>query len=424
METTRDCWTDTNYRDVLYFVENHLWLFVQANATVHKPQNIVSNILQLDYNEMRLLQRIYFLLSEAVQRSVRESTPRLLRRLSQSTNQLMTESRGSVRGNVDWSLTFKRRLASGYNNPTTFLTRVTVKTYDLPEMQAVKFLLTLVNRLCVEVLGNIPGENEPSSYQPDGKWKDNLRSLYRLTVTFLNNSHLRNVSLPLKVTDMMIQRVRCARNAHFKSIYDSLRLHRKLFVQGDHDALRECITQGILKPLSRDTLYEIYVLFMTMTSIRQMGWSQEGLHLIGYGKGIIAEYSSKGKTLRIHYQTLPAEFTQSSLYTRLLRKYKIDVSLRRPDLVLELDSNKRDFTLLEIKRTQDKGYILDSAYKVLGYLKDFEKSFDTSCFPHAMVIVWEGVEDGADMDEVLVLLNQRNFRQFLESEFLTTSSFN
>ena len=30
--------------------------------------------------------------------------------------------------------------------------------------------------------------------------------------------------------------------------------------------------------------------------------------------------------------------------------------------------------LLEVKRSSDKGYIVDSAYKVLGYLADFKKT--------------------------------------------------
>jgi len=142
-----DCWTDENYNEVLEFVEKHLWLFVQQNAGIHKPRQIVCNLAQLNYHELRLLQRIYFLLSETVQRSVRESTPCLLRRLVQSTDRVTTELKGSVRGNVDWSLTIKRRLSTGFNNRTVFVTRMAVKTYDLPEMQALKYLLTQINRL-------------------------------------------------------------------------------------------------------------------------------------------------------------------------------------------------------------------------------------------------------------------------------------
>jgi hypothetical protein len=66
---------------------------------------------------------------------------------------MTAELKGSVRGNVDWNLTLKRRLGAGLSNPTVFVTRVSIKTFDLPEMRALKYLLTQTNRLCVEVLG-------------------------------------------------------------------------------------------------------------------------------------------------------------------------------------------------------------------------------------------------------------------------------
>lgn len=107
----------------------------------------------------------------------------------------------------------------------------------------------------------------------------------------------------------------------------------------------------MLKPLSRDTLYEVYILFVTITSLEQAGWSREHFRLIGYGNGAVAHYKNGDATLRIYYQTLPATLAQNSLYTNLLRKYQIDVSLRRPDILLEFDAERCNFKLLEIKRT-------------------------------------------------------------------------
>lgn len=110
--------------------------------------------------------------------------------------------------------------------------------------------------------------------------------------------------------------------------------------------MRECFSQGVLKPLSRDTLYEVYILFVTMASLEQSGWSRENFRLIGYGKGAVAQYKHSDATLRVYYQTLPTTFAQNSLYTGLLRKYQIDVSLRRPDIIFEFDAEKCDFKLL------------------------------------------------------------------------------
>jgi hypothetical protein len=37
-----DCWTDKDYNEVLSFVENYLWIFVQENAAIHKPEPLSS----------------------------------------------------------------------------------------------------------------------------------------------------------------------------------------------------------------------------------------------------------------------------------------------------------------------------------------------------------------------------------------------
>jgi hypothetical protein len=335
---------------------------------------------------------------------------------------MIAELKGSVRGNVDWNLTLKRRGGAGFSNSTVFVTRVVSKTHDLPEVQALKYLLTQINRLCLEVLGKIPQEEETLTYEPNKKWKDEILSLYHLSNTFLKNTYLRDISLPTKITDMMLQRLRCARSNHFKIVYDSLRLYRKLFLQAEQETLRNCFVQGVLKPLSRDTLYELYILLVTIASLEQAGWSREYLRLIGYGKGAVAHYRHDDTILRIYYQTLPTTFAQNSLYTELLRKYGLDVSLRRPDILLEFDANKCDFKLLEIKRTQDKRYIVESVYKVFGYLKDFENCFTLGVVPHAMLVVWEGVEGGENQNDVVVVLNQRNYQKFLESTVIEAGS--
>lgn len=417
VEPRLDCWTDEEYNEVLDFVERHLWLFVQENAAIHRPKHTVCNLAQLNYQDFKFLQRVHFLLSESIQKSVRESTPRLLRRLVQSTDRMTTELKGSVKGNVDWNQTLKRRMGAGFSNPTVFVTRVAVKTYDLLETQALKYLLTQVNYLCIETLGSIPEDRETLPYEQNQKWKEDVRSLYYLTNIFLKNAYIRNIGLPKKITDIMLQRVRCARSAHFKSIYDGLRLYRRLFIQEEQETLRDCFARGVLKPLSRDTLYEVYILFVTLASLAQAGWNRESFRLIGYGKGAITHYKYGNTTLHIYYQTLPTTFAQNSLYTNLLRKYQIDVSLRRPDIIFKFDFDNGcyDFKLIEIKRTQNKHYLVDSIYKVLGYLKDFEQCFLPGQLPYAILVGWEGIGECKDIDDILVILNKYNYNIFIKS---------
>ena len=120
---------------------------------------------------------------------------------------------------------------------------------------------------------------------------------------------------------------------------------------------------------------------------------------------------------------MPSGFSENSLYTDLLGKYGIDVSLRRPDMFFEFQGNGRNFKLLEVKRTQDKKYIVDSVYKVLGYLKDFAKCFEGSPLPHGILVVWGGVESVNPQADVVVLLNRRNYQHFLESDIIARDHY-
>ena len=289
-----EIWAENDRNDVMAFVEKQLWLFVQENAGIHRPRQVISNLAQLSYNDLRFLQTVYFLLSKPVQNCVRDSVPYLLRHLTQSSARVIAEFKGGVRGNVDWGRTLKRRWSSCGNDPTVFVTRVAVKSCNLPEVQALKFLLTLVNRLSGELLGRVQDGPHSLSYVPGEKWMHTVRSLYQLTATSLSNICLRDVSLPAKVDELMIQRVRCARNIHYEGLYEALLLYRKLLVQEDHIALRKCFEEGVLRPLNEDTLYEVYVLLLTMASLENVGWNREHLRLIGYGKGAVYNISTAG----------------------------------------------------------------------------------------------------------------------------------
>lgn len=408
-----DLWQDRDYEEILAFVEKNLWLLVQENAHIHKPQQVICNFAQLGYCELQLLQNIYFLLSLPVQRLVRNDTAYLLRHLPQASSRITSEMKGVIRGNVDWNKTLKRRWSSG-GDSTLFVSRVATKNSATPEAQALKFLLFQIVRLSAEVLDLFSEKDTPPNYQANGKWKDNIRSLRLLTNLHLQNINIRDVILPNQISGIWMQRVRCARATHFTSLYDSLKLYHKLFVQENQETLQECIANGVLKPLNRDTLYEIYVLFLTNVSLERAGWSRDAVRLIGYGKGAVSHYKQGNQSLRVYYQTLPKALADNSLYTELLRKYGFDVSLRRPDILLEFEREKPNFVLIEVKRSRDKNYIVDSVYKIFGYLKDFARCFEGSPHPHGILVAWELDSNDGPHNDVVVLLDRQNYQQYME----------
>lgn len=424
LDAEDNCWTSDDYRQVLESVEEHLWLFVQENAALHRPRQIVGSLAQLSLRDVRLLQCVHFLLSPTVQKCLHEDCPLLLQRLAQSNGSATTEARGAVKGNIDWNQTLKRRMSRGYADPTLFVTRTPVKVYDLPEMQALKYLLTQITALCLEALGGIPPADQAQAFEEGQKWKRGLAGSYHFANTLLKHVSLRNVQMPEKITDRMLQRVRCARNNRFQSVYHALTLFRNLFVRQQPEALRASFAEGVLKPLSQDTLYELYVLFQTMARLEKRGWQRDALRLVGSGKGTIAHYAQDGAAVGLYYQTLPAAFAGKSLYADLLRKHGIDPSLRRPDMVLEFHAGPRQYMLLEVKRTKNKSYIVDSLYKVFGYLKDFGHFFDAQPLPHALLVLWSGAANADLLQETVVMLNGDNFGQMFERILATRTATN
>ena len=81
--------------------------------------------------------------------------------------------------------------------------------------------------------------------------------------------------------------------------------------------------------------------------------------------------------------------------------YDPNVSLRRPDIILKISKgNKKFYRLIEVKRTKDRNYIVDSVYKVLGYLNDFEWCFKKTNNPQGVLVIWDGA-NMKNMDKAL-----------------------
>jgi hypothetical protein len=193
-----------------------------------------------------------------------------------------------------------------------------------------------------------------------------------------------------------------------------------MFVRHEQVALRNCLARNILRPLNRDTLFEIVVLFSTIEAIENTGWEQEEIRLIGYGRGALATFRRGTQFLRLYYQGIPERMARNSLYASLLRKHGIGISLRRPDILLETAGVSSTYRLIEVKRSADRQYLADAIYKVFGYLKDYDAEFGLSPNPQGILVVWEGVsssdpEAEAEAFAVLTFPRYQTYMQALQA---------
>jgi hypothetical protein len=382
-----DCWSDQEYKYVLDNVKRCLWLYVHAGATIADLENAVENLTLLNRKEVGYLSTVHFLLSDEI-RELIEIVPRILRRLSHSTQKEVIVNKACVKGKIDWNLTIKERCAQGYDQ-TIFVCRPPSRIYNLPENQLLKFVLTQVKRL-IEETANLPKVEEKSirleelrTEDEKEKWSDRISWLRYHVNNALKNVHLREVDLPKQVNERMIRRAQTARNKDYETVEDSYSLHRHVIQKMDEETLRELIEKRILQPMEKDTLYELFVLFEVMGSLGK----PEQINLIRPGAREIGTFKIGDETVHVYFQKVKGLFEESR-YKQIFEDYELDVASRRPDITLYLD-RKRKFIIIEVKRTKNRDYIVESVYKVLGYLADFTKYFEKEQKPKGVLVVWD-----------------------------------
>ena len=142
-------WTKKDKASVLEYVEPilHRFLFREALPNL---EVLLKSLTGLTDEELNLLKTVHFLLSDEVERLIIE-LPKLLRNLSHSTNKELVESRGIIRGRVDWNMTFKERYSQGFNDPSLFICQPSIKIYDLPENQLLNFVLWKIRSLSEKI---------------------------------------------------------------------------------------------------------------------------------------------------------------------------------------------------------------------------------------------------------------------------------
>lgn len=377
----KDCWSEEDYQYVLNSVKNYLWLYILPSATIKELENAVQNLTSLEEKELDLLSIVHFLLSDEVATFIK-AVPRILRRLSHSSQKEVVMNRGFVRGRIDWNLTIKERSSQGYDE-TIFVCRPPSRIFNLPENQLLKYVLTRIKRL-IEETTELPGIEEKNiSVEEVEKWTEAL-SILRFNVNnALKHIHLRQVDLPKQVNERMVRRARTARNKDYEFVVESHSLYRRIVQEFDEKALRELIEKRILEPSEKDTLYEIFVLFKIMSSLGD----PEELGLIRSGAESIGTFKVGDEAIHIYFQRIKGLFDESK-YKQIFDNYELDVSLRRPDIIIEFEKQGR-FLLVEVKRTDDTHYIVDSVYKVLGYLADFSRYFPSKQKPKGVLVVWD-----------------------------------
>lgn len=376
---------------VLNYLKPHLYriLYKESQATIAYH---LENITGLTSDELLILKKINFLLSEEVKKLL-NILPALMRNLAHSTRKETIECRGMIRGRIDWGLTIKERYSRGCNDPSLFICKPASKMYDLPENQLLKFILNEIVNISenIEYLPELNedflDENEIDNYVDTIQYR---RSAIR---KILKQIQLYNISLPSFVRPKTLHRARNHRNHNYREVVKSYILYEKLFYSNNVDTLKSLIEKQLLEPLNNDKLYELYILFKILEKLEEKGGILS-LGLLKPGKTTstyVAQYHDEHGTINVYYQKMPSGCWKYSEYKDIFKFYNLNVSSRRPDIILEfVEANL--YRIVEVKRTDKRDYIVDSVYKVIGYLSDFKECFPNKKALDGILIVWKGIQ--------------------------------
>jgi len=263
-------------------------------------------------------------------------------------------------------------------------------------------------------------EDEDNWYEDPNrskKWTLTARKIELRIERVLANPFVKRIGTLKSIDENIIELTKKNRNRFYRNLAFSA---EKLMMvrHSPVDYLNIVLKGKILEPLDLDTLFEIAVLFKLLEAAKQIGWAEIKIGLIGGRNKFTSVMSKDDLRLDVFTQTLPEEFQDVSFYGSILDRYGMGASLRRPDIILKISNQyRKKFVIIEIKRSMNRKYLVDGAYKLLGYLKDFSKINQKEDTLSGVLVAWDGVKEITILEKTeLQISTWNNFKEIISSQ--------
>ncbi len=421
MTSTNDCWVTADHELISKYASRHLWRFIQHNAREKTADEIVSNVTRLSKRDIRLLADIRFLLSEEVNKLLNTIAPKIVSRLSKASTKEKVADRQKIMGSIDWQKTYATRAASGGDVSLYVFVKKT-QLFDLPENRLFLHMLQYIYNSAKNIT---PYDFDSITWyanSTDGdKWINRITLIVARAARFIRTPYIARIGKMHELSEKIIEQTKHARASFYRElaeIAEGLLICKNNPVEYLHNVLKG----DILEPLNRDTLYEIAVLFKVIEKAKSSGWKESRAGLIGSSSKIICTFKYRDCILRVYYQRLPKIFAENSKYGSIMNEYNLSDKLRRPDIILIIEKGGHaTYCIIEVKRSANRGYLVDGTYKLLGYLKDFEGLCSENASLVGFLVGWKGITIKHDSQKEVQLFTWVNIDDGLEGLFKGTS---
>jgi hypothetical protein len=396
LQNKRDCWTTKQYNEIIKETGKHLWRFIQKNSSVSSPEDIYTELTKVSKKNLHTLSFIYFMLSDEVKVFVEETAPSILEHLSKTSLKEYRTLRGNVKGKINWSKTINARYAAG-GDTSLYVCSQRSSMFDLPENRLLLYMLRKILYIASSLTNMDFNEkvinNKNQQLKTSKKWVDVVMDLGIKTNKLLQNPYIRKIGEMHELTNKIIIQAERARGQMYTQLAQTAKTYQ-MMINSPVIYLNRVLKDNILHPINKDTLYEIAVLFKLLDIIRENGWVEKQIGLIGGGSSVISRFKLNQTVIQVYYQGIPKDFTLESKYGPLMSTYGLSDKLRRPDIVLEVkNGDKKYYYIIEVKRSDKRTYIVDGAYKLFGYLKDFENVKSNNVNLSGILVCWSNITD-------------------------------
>lgn len=378
-------WTEENLELIQDGISRLGWLVLKRFSAVYRPSDVLAAFSCLPKREFETLRQLSFLTSDEALAFISEHVPEFLHVIPSTTQHMIEDRSGPPRGKVDWMRTYVRRTQAG-NDPTRFVTRSVDRTADTLPARLFAFLLSVTVNMAERLnKGAIPEIARMKLQQQIESGKGYLSLLKG-----------RGVRLGERITPRDLGPLRKSRRQDVLAAVRLYDLYVNVVERANENLLRNLLQQRQHAPEDLDDLFEIWTLLTLVGLHLNEGWELEEALLIGGDsspKRPRFRLIKDGQIVEIFYQTVPREMGASSAYKAVFEEYDLDASMRRPDVTIQFTSATGEMQriIVEVKRTRDQRYILDSVYKTFGYLSDFKSKIGPN-MPFAILVVWDGIK--------------------------------
>lgn len=374
-------------------VREYLFSVVFPSAYVITPTNlgdILNHLLDLSNDSLEHLINVQFLISKEVEK-VLDNMEFFLNNIEKNTERVIHES-AVIRGNIDWGQTLKLQIAS-IGTPI-YSSKIPHRQFDTPYNQLVKYVLVNTKKIINKTRIYINTEENLNKENNNLKTKLSISEIK--IEKFLNSSIFRNISTINYVPSDFVEHTKQMNNPMYKFITNLFLLYRRLYVQKDLSTLVEKLFEKILLIQDEDKLFELINLFTIAKQLDKFlikSGGKRNLEILGNRSDTFATYYIKKTKVNLRYQRITDDLKQISEYTYYLDRLGIaNIRNRLPDILLTFEYE--DITrhiFIEIKNTSNKNYILESIYKMYGYLNDFKLGLPLDEV-QGILIVRDGIE--------------------------------